>query len=105
MQSAELSINNLFPVVTVILTDAGADTYTALTANPVGQQIAVIMDGRVISAPMVIESNSTGTFQIFQTTGNPRVEAAPISHKPRWTHRRGRVDLSRHSTLLHCPAH
>lgn len=50
--------------ITVTLNDASASTFAELTGSMVGQQLAIIVDGSVASAPIVNERISGGQVQL-----------------------------------------
>lgn len=58
------------PYVELVLTDAGATDFEALTAENVGRNMAIVLDGRVFSAPVIRErigggrASITGSFDI-----------------------------------------
>lgn len=52
------------PVVSLEFNDKGTDLFDKATADNVGKQIAMVLDGRVISAPRVNERISGGRAQI-----------------------------------------
>ena len=60
------------PMIEVTLTRAGADRFSIATASHVGRMIAVVIDGKIVSAPKVNEPISGGKFHI---TGNFTTEA------------------------------
>lgn len=58
------------PYVELVLTDAGAADFEALTAENVGRNMAIVLDGKVFSAPVIRErigggrASITGSFDI-----------------------------------------
>ncbi|MDG2307306.1 MAG: protein translocase subunit SecD [Candidatus Binatia bacterium] len=58
------------PYVELVLTDAGSAQFEALTAENVGRNMAIVLDGRVFSAPVIRErigggrASITGSFDI-----------------------------------------
>lgn len=61
------------PKVDIQFTDEGAKKFEEITAKYVGRQIAIVLDGKVMSAPRVIEKISGGQAEI---TGNFTIEEA-----------------------------
>ncbi|MDO9508158.1 MAG: protein translocase subunit SecD [Thermovirgaceae bacterium] len=62
---AKTSFDNLGrPVVTLQFSNQGSRLFDAATASNVGKQIAICLDGNVISAPVVQERISSGNAQI-----------------------------------------
>ncbi len=55
------------PMVLLHFNDQGAKLFEQLTAQNVGKQIAIVLDGNVISAPVVQEAIPGGTAQITGT--------------------------------------
>jgi preprotein translocase subunit SecD len=51
-------------VVTVTLTPAGRETFALLTESHVGDIVAVVVDGEVITAPRINEPIGSGTFEL-----------------------------------------
>jgi preprotein translocase subunit SecD len=52
------------PEVVVNFNDAGAKLFEQITANNVGKQLAIVLDGQVISAPTIQQAIPGGTAQI-----------------------------------------
>jgi preprotein translocase subunit SecD len=61
------------PKVDMEFTDEGARKFEEITAQYVGKQIAIVLDGKVMSAPRVIEKISGGKAEI---TGNFSIDEA-----------------------------
>lgn len=61
------------PKVDMQFTDEGAKKFEEITAKNVGKQIAIVLDGKVMSAPRVIEKISGGNAEI---TGNFTIDEA-----------------------------
>jgi preprotein translocase subunit SecD len=65
LEDARTSYDNLGrPVVTLKFTSEGARLFDEATAANVGRQIAITLDGKVISSPVVQERISAGSAQI-----------------------------------------
>jgi preprotein translocase subunit SecD len=65
LQDAKTSFDNLGrPVVTLEFDKEGARQFEEATATNVGRRIAIVLDGKVISAPVVQERISGGNAQI-----------------------------------------
>ncbi len=74
LKDAKTSFDNLGrPVVTLEFDKEGASQFEKATAANVGRQIAIVLDGKVISAPVVQERISGGNAQI---SGNFTTEEA-----------------------------
>ncbi len=61
------------PYVSITLNSKGATTFANLTATNVGKRLAIVLDGKVVSAPVIREAIPSGQAQI---SGNFSVEAA-----------------------------
>ena len=61
------------PAVEMVMNDRGARLWRRLTAENVGEAIAIVLDGRVYSAPVVQDEIPTGRSQI---TGNFTIKEA-----------------------------
>jgi preprotein translocase subunit SecD len=65
LKDAKTSFDNLGrPVVTIEFDAEGAEKFDQATASNIGRQIAIVLDGKVISAPVVQERISGGNAQI-----------------------------------------
>jgi preprotein translocase subunit SecD len=65
LKDAKTTFDNLGrPVVTLEFDKEGAEKFDQATAANVGRQIAIVLDGKVISAPVVQERISGGNAQI-----------------------------------------
>jgi preprotein translocase subunit SecD len=65
LEDAKTTFDNLGrPVVTLEFDKEGAEKFDQATAANVGRQIAIVLDGKVISAPVVQERISGGSAQI-----------------------------------------
>jgi preprotein translocase subunit SecD len=65
LEDAKTSFDNLGrPVVTLEFDKEGARQFDEATATNIGRQIAIVLDGKVISAPVVQERISGGSAQI-----------------------------------------
>lgn len=74
LKNAQVSFDQFGkPKVDVEFTDEGAKKFEEITAKYVGKQIAIVLDGKVMSAPRVIEKISGGRAEI---TGNFTIEEA-----------------------------
>ncbi len=60
LQDASLQYDNNSPVVSFSLNKAGADIFGDLTSKNVGKRIAIVLDGSLISAPVVRDTISGG---------------------------------------------
>ena len=63
-RSAADSMQNRSYMVELVLTDEGAEKFAEATAENVGEQISIVYDGEVISAPVVEEEIDGGTAYI-----------------------------------------
>ena len=52
------------PVVTLTLDEIGKEKFAALTSASVGKRLAIVLDGKVLSAPVILEPILGGTVQI-----------------------------------------
>lgn len=77
LKDAKTTFDNLGrPVVTLEFDKEGAEKFDQATAANVGRQIAIVLDGKVISAPVVQERISGGNAQIsgnFTTAESQRL--------------------------------
>jgi len=66
LKSAQLSFDRVGgkPVVSLTFTDSGAKKFADLTAKNIGKAIPIVLDGEVISAPLVNEKIADGAAQI-----------------------------------------
>ena len=60
IQDASMQYDNNSPVVSFSLNKAGADIFGDLTEKNVGKRIAIVLDGSLISAPVVRDTISGG---------------------------------------------
>lgn len=74
LKNAQVSFDQFGkPKVDIEFTEEGAIKFEEITARYVGKQIAIVLDGEVMSAPRVIEKISGGRAEI---TGNFTIEEA-----------------------------
>lgn len=74
LKNAQVSFDQFGkPKVDMEFTDEGAKKFEEITAKYVGKQIAIVLDGKVMSAPRVIEKISGGRAEI---TGNFTIDEA-----------------------------
>jgi len=52
------------PTVRITLDDAGAESFAALTKRSVGNKLALLLDGRVINAPVIMEPIKGGKLSL-----------------------------------------
>ncbi len=52
------------PIIVINFNDAGAKLFDQITTNNVGKQLAIVLDGSVISSPVIQEAIPGGTAQI-----------------------------------------
>ncbi|MDP2629255.1 MAG: protein translocase subunit SecD [Candidatus Harrisonbacteria bacterium] len=66
VRSAQLTFDNISgqPIVSLIFDDEGAALFEAITERNVGQQVAIFLDGEIISAPVVQQVITGGQAQI-----------------------------------------
>jgi preprotein translocase subunit SecD len=77
IESAEVDVDpaTAFTFVRVTLTDAGSIAFDALAAKNYQKQIAIVFDGKVLSAPMVNAHQFGGTVVISGNFSRPEAEA------------------------------
>jgi preprotein translocase subunit SecD len=66
MASAQPSfdLNTNSPIVTFRFNAAGTHTFATFTRNNIGRPFAIVVDGRVVTAPMIVEPILRGVGQI-----------------------------------------
>ncbi|MGV3724236.1 MAG: protein translocase subunit SecD, partial [Actinomycetota bacterium] len=75
---AQISPNTAQPLITFSFTPEGAKAFGDFTTNNVGEILAIVLDGKVISAPNIEEAITEGSGQIsggFATMAEARVLA------------------------------
>ncbi|MFT6820065.1 MAG: preprotein translocase subunit SecD [Myxococcota bacterium] len=82
VSSARQEFTDYGPVVMVTLTPDGADAFAALTAAQVGEKIAIILDGEVVSAPIVNEEIRGGSIQIAVSDWDDALPLAAAVNTP-----------------------
>ncbi len=60
------------PAVTLVFTDKGAKAFAELTTRIVDEKLAIVVDGTVVSAPVVMEPIVGGKAQIMGTESDVR---------------------------------
>ncbi len=98
LEDAKTGFDNLGrPVVTLEFDKEGARQFDEATAANVGRQIAIVLDGKVISAPVVQERISGGNAQIsgsFTTAEAQRLAIMLRGERCRCLWRFSKTDLS-----------
>lgn len=64
VRAAHLNADTPQPIVNLSLTEAGAATFADLTASMIGQQLAIVVDDTLISAPFINERIAGGRVHI-----------------------------------------
>ncbi len=79
LKDAKTSYDNIGrPVVTLAFNSDGANLFDKATADNVGKQIAIVLDGIVVSAPVVQERISGGNAQISGRFSVPEAQRLAI---------------------------
>jgi hypothetical protein len=67
------------PAVDIELTPAAAQLFAEYSANHIGEQLAIVLDGRVVSAPVIQSPITGGTVQITNASSNSGLDlGAPV---------------------------
>lgn len=75
---ASVAHDSQSPTVLVGLDGAGSSTFSAVTAKALGKQLAMLLDGRVIGAPVAKEAVSGGHIQMSFATAS-EAEAVAVA--------------------------
>lgn len=67
------------PAVAIRLTPEGARTFAQITSANVGRRMAIVLDGRIISAPVILNPITGGSLQI--TGGFTREDARALARR------------------------
>jgi len=65
VQSAEVATDSGRPTVDVVLTPAGARKLAQLTAAHIDEPLAMFVDGKIVSAPLIKDRIPTGRLRLF----------------------------------------
>jgi hypothetical protein len=64
LRDARLDLGSEVPLVRIALNEEGTEAFSKLTQDNIGNQIAIVFNGEVISAPFVREAIPSGELQI-----------------------------------------
>jgi preprotein translocase subunit SecD len=64
IKRAKVNTGNGRPLINVVFTSVGAEKFAKLTGDNIGKKIAIIIDGEILSAPMVRDTIKQGKAMI-----------------------------------------